>query len=754
MQKVIVSTVLMLLLCFPYPLLSQEAVIIGLVRDAVTGEPLPGVNVIKDAEGTVTNEAGRYELRTQPGEWIIEYRYIGYEIQTKKLSLRPSEARIVNIELRPVVTELDAVVITAGRFEQKLEQVTVSMAVVRPTLIENTNTTVMDDAMQQVPGVQVIDGQANIRGGSGFSYGAGSRVLILVDDLPMLAGDASDVKWSFLPTENLEQIEVIKGAASALYGSSAMNGVINIRTAYPKAIPETKVTIYNGIYDNPKNQNYKWWDGIRQYRGGSLFHSRKINRLDLITAGNYFRDEGYRMGENEERYRININTCYSFGKNLEGLSVGFNTNYMRTEGGLFFIWQDDSTGALIPQGGLDSNTTISNYVTRRWNMDPFVTYLSKNGITHKLRMRHFRTDNFNNTNQESFARVYYAEYQFQKRINENSAWTWGISEHYVDVKSQLYGDHLSNNIGFYTQLDQQIDRWNFSFGVRWEQHRVDTVKGEFTPVFRSGINYRLFSATHLRASYGQGLRFPSIAERFVKTQVGDVVIYPNDSLQPETGFTAEVGIHQGFSFSNWKGSLDIAGFWSEYKNMMEFTFGQWGNVLTDPLFGIGFKSLNIGNTRIQGMDFTLTGNGKIESIPLQVLAGYTLMHPIQTDFDPATDTLKNSAKYNILKYRYRRLLKADVETGYKNLTVGVSVRYNSFMENIDEVFNVLIPGVKNYRERNHKGDWVFDVRLFYAFLKYFDLGIIVKNLTNEEYVSRPADMQPPRSFVLQGRVKF
>ena len=61
--------------------------------------------------------------------------------------------------------------------------------------------------MEQVPGVTIIDGQANIRGGSGFSYGAGSRVLLLVDDLPMLAADAGDIKWSFLPVENLEQVE-------------------------------------------------------------------------------------------------------------------------------------------------------------------------------------------------------------------------------------------------------------------------------------------------------------------------------------------------------------------------------------------------------------------------------------------------------------------------------------------------------------------------------------------------------------------
>lgn len=735
-------------------ILAQEAVIIGLVRDAKTGEPLAGVNVIKGTSGTVTNEAGKYELKTEPGEITLEFRFLGYEKQTKKLSVKSAEALILNIDLVPSATELGTVVVSAGKFEQKIEEVTVSMAVIKPALIENMNTTVMDDAMQQVPGVQVIDGQANIRGGSGFSYGAGSRVLMLVDELPMLAGDANDVKWSFLPTENLEQIEVLKGASSALYGSSAMNGVINVRTAYPKSVPESKVTVYNGIYDSPKNKNYKWWDKTPQYRGASVSHSRKIGRLDLVGAGNYFKDEGYRMGENEERFRVNLNTRYAFDKNLEGLSVGFNTNYMRTEGVLFFIWQDDSIGALIPQGGLDSNTTLSAYITKRFNIDPFVSYISKNGITHKLRTRYFRTDNTNNTNQESFAKFYYAEYQFQKRFNENSTWTWGVAEQYSGVESELYGNHLSNNLGFYNQFDHQIDRWNFSFGVRWEQNRIDTVKGEFNPVFRTGINYRLFTHTHLRASYGQGYRFPSIAEKFVKTQVGNVVIYPNDSLQPETGFTAEFALNQGFKISNWSGSLDIAGFWSEYKNMMEFTFGQWGNFLVDPMFGVGFKSLNIGNTRIQGLDFTLTGNGNINKTPLQVLAGYTVMYPIQLDFDAAVDTLKNTANYNILKYRYRRLLKADVETGFLNFTAGISVRYNSFMENIDQVFNFLIPGVARYRENNQKGDWVFDARVFYSFLKHFDIGIIIKNLTNEEYLSRPADMQPPRSFVAQVRVKW
>src|SRR5690606_16173884 len=130
----------------------------------------------------------------------------------------------------------------------------------------NKNTTQLDQIMNQVPGVNVYDSQISIRGGSGFSYGAGSRVLMLVDEIPMISADANDIKWNYLPLETTEQVEVIKGSASALYGSSALNGVINLRTMYAKSKPYTNVTLYTGSYDAPRNLKYKWWKGTSQWQ--------------------------------------------------------------------------------------------------------------------------------------------------------------------------------------------------------------------------------------------------------------------------------------------------------------------------------------------------------------------------------------------------------------------------------------------------------------------------------------------------------
>jgi outer membrane receptor protein involved in Fe transport len=751
-------TLLLLILLIPSTALfgQKPGVLLGLVRDAATKEPLTGVNIIVNGTtGTVTDIAGKYQYEVSPGDYTIEYRFVGYQSQVRKVSVASAEARILNIDLPLSSTTLNTVVVSAGKFEQKLNEVTVSMDVIKPSLIDNTNATSMDVAIEQVPGVVVLDGQANIRGGSGFSYGAGSRVLLLVDDIPLLASDAADVKWSFLPIENIEQIEVIKGASSALFGSSAMNGVINVRTAYPKSVPETNIQWFTGWYGDTKREELQWWGNkMQQFHGVYFNHKQQIKQWDLVVGGNAFRDEGYKAGANEERYRVNMNTRYRF-KKIEGLSAGVNGNLMFTQGGLFLIWENDSSGAYIPQGGLsDSTTTISLYETRRTSIDPYITYVGKNGSTHKLRSRYFKTDNYNNTNQQSFAATYYAEYLYQKKFREFLNVTLGISETYSDIRSELYEDHTANNMAVFAQADLKFWRVNFSVGGRMESNEVDGGNKETIPVVRSGINLEVVKNTNLRASYGQGYRYPSIAERFVQTQVGSIVIYPNDSLKSETGWTAEVGLKQGFRLGGWSGYVDVAYFWSEYQDMLEFTFGIYGPFVP-PTFGFGFQSKNIGNTRITGWDIGFVGDGNIGRTPVSIYCGYTYMDPIQLDFDPAEDTLKNSANYNILKYRYKHLFKGDVEVNPGAWMVGMSARYNSFMENIDAVFESdFLPGVKHYRDMHDYGDWVFDLRVGYRVTKQFRVSVITRNLFNHEYMERPADMQPPRNYALQLNIKL
>jgi outer membrane receptor for ferric coprogen and ferric-rhodotorulic acid len=205
----------------------QEGTIKGKIQDLQTKESLPfsSVALKNSTVGIVADANGYFELKVAAGKAILVFSYLGYVPIEKSVSIEANQTIELTIQLskNEISNTWKPVVITAGRLEQRLEQTITSMEVLPAKLLESRVENTLETAIEQVPGVTVIDGQANIRGGSGFSYGAGTRVLVMVDDLPMLAGDANDVKWNFIPIEQMEQVEVLKGASSALFGSSALN---------------------------------------------------------------------------------------------------------------------------------------------------------------------------------------------------------------------------------------------------------------------------------------------------------------------------------------------------------------------------------------------------------------------------------------------------------------------------------------------------------------------------------------------------
>ena len=779
----------------------------GTIKDANTNERLIGVNIIlNNGSGTATDFDGNYQILGKEGEQKITFKYIGYEEVFKTISLNKNEVTTLDIVLVPSSEQLSTVVVSAGRFEQKIEEITVSMEVIKPSLIENKNTTDIQTVMDQIPGVNITDGQANIRGGSGWSFGAGTRVLVMVDDMPLISGDAGQVQWKLIATENINQVEVIKGASSALYGSSALNGVINIRTAFPsqkdidknKLPGYTKVNMHFGLIDIPKREILHW-NGIPSNQGGKLVHKRrafkgieflhsmKLDNLDLSLGGNVISDDGFRKGEITDRKRFNINSTYK-SKKIEGLSYGLNGNFLFQTAGSAIIW-DGYDRAYIPLN--DEITTTSGDT---YNIDPFITYINGNN-RHSLRTRYLNVINDNSTkgkdnNQDNESESYYADYQWQKNLEKyNLRITMGSSNEIVYARSDLFsGYNTRKNNSLYTQLDKKIGRINLSFGARHERFEISSEKEHIIngdtinsfvagkPVFRTGINYQVAKATYIRSSWGQGFRFPSMAELFISANQAGIEIYPNPSLKPEGGWSAELGIKQGIKFGNWLGYLDAAAFIMRYDDMMEFSFGGWAPAEFDEennttnFFGLGFKSINVGKTQIYGSEITLTGQGKInKDININLLAGYTYMNPITLEPNTvyANDAQGGDVTYtssssdpSILKYRYSHIAKTDLEIVYKDFSFGGSFRYNDFMQNIDSIFvttlvnNILIPGINEAREEHKNGDFVVDMRIGYQFNKMIRFGLVVNNLFNREYMTRPATMMPPRTFAFQFSVKI
>src|SRR5690606_12387206 len=149
----------------------------------------------------------------------------------------------------------------------------------------------------------------------------------------------------------------------------------------------------------------------------------------------------------------------------------------------------------------------------------------------------------------------------------------------------LFGSKTGHNFAAYFQADKKFfDKLTVSGGVRYETFRVDTYKGNSNPLFRFGFNYQAAEATYIRGSWGQGYRFPTIAEKFINTNVGVVGIYPNPELEPEKGWSAELGVKQGVKIGEWLGYFDLSGFINQYQNMMELTLGPFCSGLSNPFF--------------------------------------------------------------------------------------------------------------------------------------------------------------------------
>lgn len=785
----------------------------GVVTDAVTKEKLVGV-VVKNSSGTgtATDVEGRFFIKMFSLPDTLTFSYVGYE--TKLFLLQEITDEILRISLNPLNNELGVVVVSAGRFEQSIGEVTVSMEVVNSKLLQDKNVITADEAMQQTPGVIIVDGEPQIRSGSGYSFGAGSRVQILVDDLPVLSGDAGRVSWGFLPVENVSQIEVIKGASSVLYGSAALSGVMNFRTSYPADTARTIVNVFHGVYSRPRNSESVYWSGNNMRSGVNFLHSQKFGQLDLVVGGSYLGDDGhlgpikdtadgsFTNGYNPftaDRYyatnrgRMNMNLRYRF-KKFTGLSIGLNTNWSSGNSLATLLWENSQSGLYSAFRGSATRT-----IQLLGTVDPYITYFNNKGGKHSLRTRWQSLDNNNDNDQDNFSDVYYGEYQYQQDWGEgyglkNLTTTAGVVAIHTNATGQLFsggnsdGTNTSDNYAAYFQVDKKFfEKLNVSAGVRYEYFRIND-DSDGKPVFRAGANYRLGQATFVRGSFGQGYRFPSIAEKFIVTGVGAINIFANPDLVAETSYNAEFGFKQGFKIGGFRGFADVAVFQQEFKNFIEFTFGQWKyvaplNGLSDiPRFqreiteSIGFKSVNTGSARIRGAEFSIMGEGKIADIKWMLLAGYTYTLPVSLTPDLVYGTAPNGGNESlkippaysytttssdvssdILKYRVQHLVRFDLGGEWRSFHLGASVRYNSHMQNIDRAFEDLEtvplaafnPGIRSWRESNTSGDYVVDARCGYAFNSKHRLSLVINNLLNREYAIRPLAIEEMRMTMLQ-----
>lgn len=733
---------------------AQMGRVSGIVTDSASGKTIPGVNVtVAPGVGGVTDVNGHYEFNVAPGTYAITASFVGYDAKKEMIVVNADKTAQTDFKITEKNRMLTQVVVSGSRYAKNAAEETVSIEVLGPSVFKNTNSIDLADAILKTPGVNVVDGQASIRGGTGFSYGAGSRVMILVDDMPMLSADMGSSYWKVMPMETAESIEVLKGASSALYGSSALNGVINLRTGWARPKPVTDVTFYSGITGNPRGKYRKWWSDYSQpfFTGAFASHRQRIGRVDLVVGANYHYEKSYLESNDQFRYRATFKTRYRAKKN-PGLAFGVNGGFMWERSGRFFLWQDGDTSSFrISDGSNDQYYFV--------NVDPYLEYSDDKGNSHSLRTRYFRTYRYGSgSTANSISNLAYMDYQYRKKFKKLFTLIVGATGNYGWMSSNLYPGKRFTVMGAgYTQLEFKHKRWNAVVGGRVEYNQVDTAYKSTVPVFRAGLNYQPAKYTFLRASWGQGYRVPTMVERFLDASFAGVGIKPNPYLKAESGWNAELAIKQGFGFSKFKGFFDFAMFWMENTNMVEYSF-MYDN-------GFFFKPVNVDRARIAGFEGNITGQGKIGPVTIRTLFGYTYNFPVDLGRNPnyrnagvyLSEMFKQFNRPGVLgdtiflKYRNRHMVRLDLEADIYKFTLGTTMYYNSFMESFDAVLYVFDVDTYFKNRMPDKGDFIIDARLAYQMTEQAKISFIVKNATNLAYSNRPGMMNSPISFTLQFR---
>ena len=203
---------------------AERGIIAGQVTKAQTDEKLPGVNI--QIEGTMLGASsdvnGNFIIyNVPPGIYTIRATMVGHLTgRVKAIQVLVNKRVEITFELEETVINFDPLIVSANKMEKNLDSTPNSVSIISAPEIQRRHAFRVDQVLETIPGVNFVRDQVNIRGSTGFTIGAANRTLLLVDGVPVMASDTGEFNWDLLPVLDIEKIEVVKGAGSALWGTA------------------------------------------------------------------------------------------------------------------------------------------------------------------------------------------------------------------------------------------------------------------------------------------------------------------------------------------------------------------------------------------------------------------------------------------------------------------------------------------------------------------------------------------------------
>ncbi len=680
----------------------------GRVLDAHSGAALPGANVqiMGSVYGAICDGQGYFTIPGVPaGPHRLRATYIGYQPEIYSIHMENDKKSSIQIRLKSTVIQMHQVVVTGSRQPETLASAAGSISVMDRTSIRQRNLLRTEEALQLVPGVALVGENINIRGGSGYNRLGGSRMLVLLDEVPILTSDLGEANWNIVPITEIERMEVLKGAASSLYGSGALSGVVNMITKAPTPAWSLTFRQASGIYDEPSVPEWKWSDKLRYYHRTDAGLSRSFGPVGLRLAASRHQSTGDRENGRVERWYVSGKAAWQLPNDA---MLTFFSTYSWEDREIFLQWLEQNRALNVPSTDRGDSYTLSGFVGYAVYQQVFSPKLSgKARLSYNQQLVGVP---FNITSAFTPAIGASGEWQFTWRPSERHSISMGLDYKRDAVESEYYGKRVANGISPYFQEIWTVSQLlHLNAGVRWDTYQLvgDSLEMQVSP--KIGFSYQPWYGTVLHGSFGRGFRAATVVERFITAGSKDFKAVPNPKLQPERSILVDVGVRQ--SVSNWAYG-EVTWFFNRYKNLIEPT------LLASQLKA---QFINYPEARISGLE--VEGRLRFWRDRLNLQATATWMDPRQTDTD------------EILLYRPRFIASLSPSLQWNGFSAGADYRTMSRIEKV---------AVYPLDERVPTRIW--DVRCGYRFGK-IDVQMVVRNALNYNYTVSERVLGEIRNFM-------
>ena len=560
---------------------ATDAHIHGHIIDKATGEHLPHMVVILKGTtiGVVTDNTGHYMIRNVPeGTFIVEVSAIGYKTQSREINVKKGRAYEVNFILEEDHVQIDGVIVSATRSETTRRMSPTLVNVVGMDVYNKSNSTTVAQGLSFQPGVRVENSCQNC----GFQQVRingldGQYTQILIDSRPIFSSLAGVYGIEQLPANMVDRVEVMRGGGSALFGSSAIAGTINIITKEPirnsAAISHT-TTVLSGF---------------------NAFHNTTDINASIVSEDNKLGIAVFGQNTSKDAWDAN-GDGFTELSTISGQTAGFR-GYVKT--GLYskitaeyhhleeFRRGGDNLN-LPPHEAMIAEQTDHSINTGGLKFDWF----SKNQ-RHRFNafasMQHINRESYYGAGMDPNAYgettdltwVGGAQYihKFEKAFFMPADLTVGLEYNEDYLKDNMWGydrvtDQTVRIVSAYAQNEWKNARWGVLVGGRLDRHSL--IKGViFSP--RANLRYNPTKDINLRASYSYGFRAPQAFDEDLHIDnVGGTVsmIRLSDDLRVEKSQSVSLSADIYHSWGDWQGNFLVEGFFTDLDDV--FTIKEIG----------------------------------------------------------------------------------------------------------------------------------------------------------------------------------